>query len=132
MCASPPTLGLPERDVIDAVGPVWRGGEHGEAELFASCYRRSIGAARAFESLAFSAISTGVYGFPAPQAARIAVATAVDVLAEGRGAPRQVVFCFFLRELRQTPSGGLAGRGRGQTSEPRATLGAIEKHWREA
>jgi len=62
-----PGFGLPERHVIDTVGPVWRCGEHGEGELLASCYRRSIEAARAFESLAFSAISTVVYGFPAPR-----------------------------------------------------------------
>ena len=55
---------LPARHVIHAVGPVWRGGGKGEEELLASCYRRAVETARSFESLAFSAISTGVYGFP--------------------------------------------------------------------
>jgi O-acetyl-ADP-ribose deacetylase len=70
-------------------------GNTGKAELLASCYRRSIEAARGFESLAFSGISTGVYGFPAPEAARIAVATTVGTVAEGPGALRQVIFCCF-------------------------------------
>lgn len=66
---------LPARWVIHTVGPVWRGGEHGEAELLAACYRRSleeavrVGAA----SVAFPAISTGVYGYPRRPAAEIAV-----------------------------------------------------------
>jgi O-acetyl-ADP-ribose deacetylase len=72
-----PGFDLAARWVIHAVGPVWRGGGQGEAELLASCYRRSIeiagdlGAA----SIAFPAISTGVYGYPADQAAEIAVHT---------------------------------------------------------
>ena len=90
-----PGFDLPARHVIHAVGPVWRGGGSGEAELLASCYRRSIEAARAFESLAFSAISTGVYGFPAPEAARIAVASTKAALAEAPGALRRVIFCCF-------------------------------------
>jgi len=68
---------LPARHVIHAVGPVWRGGEHGEDDLLASCYRRSLELAHAHACrvVAFPAISTGVYGFPADRAARIAVAT---------------------------------------------------------
>jgi O-acetyl-ADP-ribose deacetylase (regulator of RNase III) len=68
---------LPARWVIHTVGPVWRGGDDGEPELLASCYRTSL--ARADEvgarTLAFPAISTGVYGYPTQEAARIAVAT---------------------------------------------------------
>jgi O-acetyl-ADP-ribose deacetylase (regulator of RNase III) len=68
---------LPAGHVIHTVGPVWRGGDAGEDERLASCYRESL--ARAAEigarSVAFPAISTGVYGFPADRAARIAVAT---------------------------------------------------------
>jgi O-acetyl-ADP-ribose deacetylase (regulator of RNase III) len=60
-----PGFGLPARHVIHALGPVWRGGGAGEKELLGSCYRRAIEAARSFESIAFPAISTGVYGFPA-------------------------------------------------------------------
>lgn len=72
-----PGFDLPARHVIHAVGPVWRGGAQGEDAALASCYRRSLEIARErrFATLAFSAISTGVYGFPRPRAARIAVAT---------------------------------------------------------
>src|SRR6195256_3941529 len=64
---------LPARHVIHAVGPVWSGGGNNEEELLASCYRAAIGLARehALDSLAFPAISTGIYRFPADLAARI-------------------------------------------------------------
>jgi len=70
-----PGFRLPARWVIHAVGPVWRGGGHGEAELLASCYRRALQVADELgaRSIAFPAISTGIYGFPAAPAARIAV-----------------------------------------------------------
>lgn len=70
-----PGFGLPARHVIHTVGPVWRGGLHGEAELLASCYRRSleIAALHALRRIAFPCISTGVFGYPAEPAARIAV-----------------------------------------------------------
>lgn len=69
---------LPARWVIHAVGPVWRGGNEGEPELLASCYRRSLEVADELgaSSVAFPAISTGVYGYPHEAAARIAVETA--------------------------------------------------------
>jgi len=68
---------LPARWVIHAVGPVWRGGGQGEPELLASCYRRSLELADELgaRSVAFPAISTGVYGYPPEQAARVAVDT---------------------------------------------------------
>jgi O-acetyl-ADP-ribose deacetylase (regulator of RNase III) len=68
---------LRARWVIHTVGPVWRGGSHGEAELLASCYRRSLAEADRVGALAvaFPAISTGVYGYPSEAAAEIAVAT---------------------------------------------------------
>ncbi len=68
---------LPARFVIHTVGPVWHGGMHGEPELLASCYRRSLELATAhgIRSIAFPSISTGVYGYPFEPAARIAVQT---------------------------------------------------------
>jgi O-acetyl-ADP-ribose deacetylase (regulator of RNase III) len=90
-----PGFNLPARFVIHAVGPVWRRGTDGEEDLLASCYRRSIEAAREFESLAFPAISTGVYGFPAPQAAAIAVAATKAALGQTPSALRRVIFCCY-------------------------------------
>ena len=68
---------LPARHVIHAVGPVWHGGSAGEPELLASCYRRSIelAAAHGLETLAFPAISCGIFGYPVDQAARVAIET---------------------------------------------------------
>jgi O-acetyl-ADP-ribose deacetylase (regulator of RNase III) len=72
-----PGFRLPARWVIHTVGPVWRGGDAGEAELLASCYRRSLEVADGLgaRSVAFPAISTGVYGYPPELAATIAVDT---------------------------------------------------------
>jgi O-acetyl-ADP-ribose deacetylase (regulator of RNase III) len=72
-----PGFDLPAAWVIHTVGPVWRGGTEGEPELLASCYRRSLECAEEIgaQTLAFPAISTGVYGYPAEDAARVAVAT---------------------------------------------------------
>ena len=88
---------LPARQVIHTVGPVWRGGEQGEDELLASAYRSSLELAvkAGAKTLAFPAISTGVYGFPPDRAAEIAVGT---VIAFGRKHPdavEQIVFCCF-------------------------------------
>ena len=71
-----PGFRLPAKWVIHTVGPVWRGGDHHEAELLAACYRNSFGLAlqHGVRSIAFPAISTGVYGYPKRAAARIAVA----------------------------------------------------------
>ncbi len=72
-----PGFRLPARWIIHAVGPRYRDGRHGEAELLASCYRRALEAADELgaRSVAFPAISTGVYGYPSEEAARIAVET---------------------------------------------------------
>ena len=72
-----PGFGLQARWIIHAVGPRWRGGDKGEADLLASCYRRSLEVADELgaKSVAFPAISTGIYGYPSEEAARIAVDT---------------------------------------------------------
>jgi O-acetyl-ADP-ribose deacetylase (regulator of RNase III) len=90
---------LPARHVIHTVGPVWHGGASGEDGLLASCYRRSleIAAEKGLGSIAFPAISTGVYRFPPERAARIAVETVRDFLA-GHDVPQKVIFCCFGKE----------------------------------
>jgi O-acetyl-ADP-ribose deacetylase (regulator of RNase III) len=87
---------LPARHIIHAVGPVWNGGSLGEDELLASCYRCAIELCQAhgLASVAFPAISTGIYRFPADRAARIAVSTTVDALAAAPAVTR-VIFCCF-------------------------------------
>jgi O-acetyl-ADP-ribose deacetylase (regulator of RNase III) len=87
---------LPAKHVIHTVGPVWHGGARGEARLLASCYRRSLelAIANSCRSIAFPAISTGVYGYPKEKAAKIAVATVADFL-NGSETPEKVIFCCF-------------------------------------
>jgi O-acetyl-ADP-ribose deacetylase len=94
---------LPAKHVLHAVGPVWRGGGAGEDELLASCYRAALDLAvtHRLASIAFPAISTGVYAFPPDRAARIAVATVAAELGTARpagGAMGRVVFCCFGRD----------------------------------
>jgi O-acetyl-ADP-ribose deacetylase (regulator of RNase III) len=90
---------LPARHVIHTVGPVWRGGGHGEDDLLASCYRASLALAadHKLASIAFPAISTGIYRFPADRAAEIAVVTVTTALA-GTPELQRVVFCCFDRD----------------------------------
>jgi O-acetyl-ADP-ribose deacetylase len=87
---------LPARHVIHTVGPVWRGGTHGEPELLASCYRRSIELAvkNGLHSLAFPSISTGVFGYPIELAAQVAVST-VRACVAGNVVLQEVTFCCF-------------------------------------
>jgi len=87
---------LPAKRVIHAVGPIWRGGASGEPALLASCYRRSLALAREanLASIAFPAISTGVYGYPPALAAQVAVGTVSEAL-RGDDRLERVVFCCF-------------------------------------
>ena len=91
---------LPARHVIHAVGPVWNGGGNGEADLLASCYRSALelAAEHGLQSIAFPAISTGVYRFPPDLAARIAVGTVVSEISANPREIKRVVFCCFSEE----------------------------------
>lgn len=90
-----PGFGLPARHVIHAVGPVWRGGSHGEADLLASAYRSALALARTYgcRSVAFPAISTGVYGYPLEEATRVAVRAARDFAADPGGVEEVLFAC---------------------------------------
>lgn len=87
---------LPAQWVIHTVGPVWRGGEANEDGLLAACYRNSLALARAHgaSSVAFPAISTGIYRFPLPRAARIAVASVAGALDAAPEIEEAVFVCF--------------------------------------
>jgi O-acetyl-ADP-ribose deacetylase len=87
---------LPALYVIHTVGPVWHGGTHHEADLLASCYRRSleVAAAHGVRSIAFPSISTGVFGYPVESAAEIAVST-VRAFLQGLKEIDEAVFCCF-------------------------------------
>ena len=88
---------LKAKHVIHAVGPVWGGGHKGEEDLLASCYRTSLALAaqHGLASIAFPAISTGVYRFPPDRAARIAVGTVAAEVADAARGIKRVVFCCF-------------------------------------
>lgn len=87
---------LPVRHVIHAVGPVWRGGGAGEADLLASCYRRSIelAAEAGCSVVAFPAISCGIYGYPVELAAPIAIGTVAEAMGEHREVERARFWLF--------------------------------------
>lgn len=106
---------LPARYVIHAVGPVWSGGRAGEAQLLASCYRSSLelAAAHALRSVAFSAISCGVYGYPVADAALIAV-TEVRTNLPRHPSLELVQFCCFGEEVTRAYRRALA-----ETLDPR-------------
>lgn len=91
-----PGFDLPAKFVIHTVGPVWHGGQAGEAQLLASCYQQSLQLAYVhhLRSIAFPAISCGVYGYPLTAAASIAVRVA-RALPGGAEPPQRVVFCCF-------------------------------------
>lgn len=100
---------LPATHVIHTVGPVWQGGDAGEDGLLASCYRRSLEIARdkKLSAIAFPAISTGVYRYPADRAARIATETVHAFLALNK-VPKRVIFCCFGAESTATCRQALA------------------------
>nr|VFK32184.1 MAG: O-acetyl-ADP-ribose deacetylase (regulator of RNase III), contains Macro domain [Candidatus Kentron sp. MB]VFK34614.1 MAG: O-acetyl-ADP-ribose deacetylase (regulator of RNase III), contains Macro domain [Candidatus Kentron sp. MB]VFK76853.1 MAG: O-acetyl-ADP-ribose deacetylase (regulator of RNase III), contains Macro domain [Candidatus Kentron sp. MB] len=91
-----PGFNLPARWVIHTVGPVWSGGSLGEPELLASCYRHTLEIARqqGIETIAFPAISTGVYGYPKPDAARIAL----EIIRAYEDKFREIIICCFQEE----------------------------------
>lgn len=96
-----PGFALPARFVIHTVGPIWHGGDAGEAELLAQCYRRSLALLRErqLRTIAFPSISCGVYGYPVERAARIAVSTLREELA---GVPEiEVTLCCFNTTVRE-------------------------------
>ena len=108
-----PGFDLKARHVIHAVGPVWGGGKSNEDALLASCYRRSLelAAEHRLASIAFSAISTGVYGFPAERAAEIAVTTAAATLPRLGAPPARIVFCCFSDRSAELHRAALRKRG---------------------
>lgn len=91
-----PGFNLPAKFVIHTVGPVWRGGGRGEAELLASCYRESLRLAvgNGVADIAFPAISTGAYGYPLQQAASVAVEAVLDFIGREPRAPAVFLACF--------------------------------------
>jgi O-acetyl-ADP-ribose deacetylase (regulator of RNase III) len=101
---------LKARHVIHAVGPVWNGGERGEDGLLAAAYRSSLELARDHNlaSIAFPAISTGVYRFPIERATRIALRTTADFLRQ-HDHPARVIFCCFSADMAAAYSKELAG-----------------------
>jgi O-acetyl-ADP-ribose deacetylase (regulator of RNase III) len=103
---------LPARHVIHTVGPVWSGGANGEPELLASCYRSSLQLAveNGVRTIAFPAISCGIYGYPADEAARIAVAETARFV-EQNPAIERVIFVCFGAEVCSAYDQALAGAG---------------------
>jgi len=100
---------LPARWIIHAVGPVWRGGNHDEDALLASCYRTSLAIAeeRGIRTIAFPAISTGIYGFPSDRAARIAMRE-IKAHLEQHELPEKVLLVAFSAPTRAAYEAALA------------------------
>lgn len=104
-----PGFNLKARFIVHAVGPVWSGGGSGEADLLASAYRSAMAIARreGFRSIAFPAISTGIYGYPLTEATRVAVAAVRVDLARGGPVQRVVFACFDRPALRAYADAGV-------------------------
>ena len=103
---------LPAAHVIHTVGPVWSGGDADEERLLASCYRRALEVAieHGLRTVAFPAISTGVYGFPVERAAQIAVGTVASFLRDSPGIA-EVTFCCFSEEAAEAHRQALSRNG---------------------
>jgi O-acetyl-ADP-ribose deacetylase (regulator of RNase III) len=101
-----PGFRLPARFIVHTVGPVWHGGDHGEADVLASCYRRSIEVADeiGIKSIAFPAIATGAFGFPQEQAAQVAV----DTLRSVQTSVQEVLLVAFDRHVLESYERALA------------------------
>jgi O-acetyl-ADP-ribose deacetylase len=93
---------LPARHIVHTVGPVWRGGSHGEADLLAACYRNSLrlAAAQQAASIAFPSISTGIFGYPIMQAAQVAIEAVRSEVALHAGIQKVVFCCYSPDDLR--------------------------------
>lgn len=93
--------GLPAMRIIHTVGPVWRGGNEGEPDLLASCYRRSmeIVMTEKWKNVAFPSISTGIYGYPIDLAAVLAIATVKESLQQTSSIARVIFCCFSQTDL---------------------------------
>ena len=94
---------LPAQYVIHTVGPVWSGGDNGEPRLLASCYHNSlrIASEKQLQSIAFPNISTGIYGYPKPKAAQVAVQAVKDYLKSNETSLQRVIFvCFDTENLK--------------------------------
>jgi O-acetyl-ADP-ribose deacetylase (regulator of RNase III) len=104
---------LPAKHVIHAVGPVWGGDKQEKDRLLASCYRTALQIAgeHRLESIAFPAISTGIYAFPADRAARVAVGTVVAELSVKASTVKHVIFCCFSQESAQHHADAIAELG---------------------
>jgi O-acetyl-ADP-ribose deacetylase (regulator of RNase III) len=106
-----PGYRLPARWVIHTAGPIWQGGGNDERELLASCYRNSIALAKehGLKSIAFPAISCGIYGYPLEQAARIAVTTLLDGLKDP-ASPQEIHLVAFESDVHAALQEALPGR----------------------
>ena len=104
-----PGFNLPAKHIIHTVGPIWHGGRQGEAVTLANCYRAclAIAAAQKFATIAFPAISTGVYRYPLQQACRVAVETCRAAL-QGQDYPQKVIFVCFSAEAEEGYARALA------------------------
>lgn len=105
-----PGFRLPARYVIHTVGPVWQGGDQREPALLAACYQNSLrlAAEQGCDTVAFPAISCGVYGYPIPSAAEIAVST-IRTFLQHETAPRTVILCCFGEEVLEATRAALGG-----------------------